>query len=352
MSESMALEAIALLFPAGSHPLIGFFGGEPLLQWDLITGVTAFCENAYDGAKFMLTTNGTLLNAQRAQFLAEHKFGMLVSLDGSAARHDRLRPFANGAGSYLAALDGVRHLAKAGLRPILRSTFGSGGIDLVAELEALNRLCDEGLASDVAIEPVSLAEGCDAETEAISEGFITAMQRQYMSAADWFIARARSDKRARFRHLTKTLETLLLGVPMCTECGAGNGYLTLSPASEIHACHREQSRVGLLDHATIIWEGARRAWLDNRLECHAECPSCALRYLCGGGCRYDAMLGSGDVRRPNARNCELQKVRLLMALRVLDELGEPLAAKAAGIDLSRRAQLRPVVKCNKSPTEA
>jgi radical SAM protein with 4Fe4S-binding SPASM domain len=139
---------------------------------------------------------------------------------------------------------------------------------------------------------------------------------------------------------------------MCTECGAGNGYLTLSPASEIHACHREQSRVGLLDHATIIWEGARRAWLDNRLECHAECPSCALRYLCGGGCRYDAMLGSGDVRRPNARNCELQKVRLLMALRVLDELGEPLAAKAAGIDLSRRAQLRPVVKCNKSPTEA
>src|SRR5262249_12575320 len=50
--------------------------------------------------EYSLTTNATLLTEEIADFLAEHRFGVTVSIDGDKELHDRMRVFHSGRGSY------------------------------------------------------------------------------------------------------------------------------------------------------------------------------------------------------------------------------------------------------------
>jgi uncharacterized protein len=63
---------------------IGFYGGEPLLEFQLIMKTVEFCNN-YDLKNiyftFGLTTNGILVN-KHIDFLVKNNFNILVSLDG------------------------------------------------------------------------------------------------------------------------------------------------------------------------------------------------------------------------------------------------------------------------------
>lgn len=85
---------------------ISFFGGEPLLVWDLLR----YCHNyAHEleqqyplprPIRYSVTTNGTLLSQEKIQYLAEHDFLVGLSLDGSPAMHDLNRCYPYGIGSH------------------------------------------------------------------------------------------------------------------------------------------------------------------------------------------------------------------------------------------------------------
>lgn len=80
---------------------IGFYGGEPLLDWPLLTtAVRLALEKINKPTKFRLTTNATLLDDQKIRFLIDHDFRLLVSLDGPKEVHDRYRVDRTGAGSF------------------------------------------------------------------------------------------------------------------------------------------------------------------------------------------------------------------------------------------------------------
>lgn len=84
-------------------PTIGFYGGEPLLEFSLMQQVTEYAEEKLyaKDLKFTVTTNASLLTPEIAQFLAEHKFMVTISLDGTQEIHDRSRRFASdGKGSF------------------------------------------------------------------------------------------------------------------------------------------------------------------------------------------------------------------------------------------------------------
>lgn len=81
---------------------IGFYGGEPLLEFELLKQVVCFAEECAGqrGMKpeFSVTTNGTLLTDERIHFLVEHNFSVVVSIDGPKETHDRYRVFQDGLG--------------------------------------------------------------------------------------------------------------------------------------------------------------------------------------------------------------------------------------------------------------
>lgn len=80
---------------------ITFYGGEPLMAQRTLRELTAYARaNAPTDLILALTTNGTMLRGEIAQFLVENNFYILVSLDGGADDHDRNRVFPNGRGSF------------------------------------------------------------------------------------------------------------------------------------------------------------------------------------------------------------------------------------------------------------
>jgi molybdenum cofactor biosynthesis enzyme MoaA len=98
-----------------------FTGGEPFLnpEMEAILAATLAVGPA------TVLTNGLLLDPQRCRRLAalaaasDYSLDLRVSLDGyDAAAHDAIR----GEGAFERALEGVRHLAAAGLEPVLTVT--------------------------------------------------------------------------------------------------------------------------------------------------------------------------------------------------------------------------------------
>jgi len=137
-------EALALLRDLKDFgvPVVLFSGGEPLLRpdlFDLVDQTVAY------GMRAVISTNGTLITrdlARRLQDLGLSYVG--ISLDGTAAVHDRFR---GQPGSFAAALAGVRNCQEEGLKVGLRFTVSRLNyqelpaiFDLVEEYE-IPRIC-------------------------------------------------------------------------------------------------------------------------------------------------------------------------------------------------------------------
>ena len=84
-------------------PVIAFYGGEPLLGFDVIKKTVEYVKSEYSQYCFnySITTNGLLLkNKDIANFLKENGFWIVVSLDGTKDNHDRYRVTRGGAPTY------------------------------------------------------------------------------------------------------------------------------------------------------------------------------------------------------------------------------------------------------------
>lgn len=87
---------------------IGFYGGEPLLNFKLIKEVIAYLESLGDFGRtlsYSMTTNGTLLD-KYIDYLVEKKFNLLVSLDGDESAQG-FRVYHNGCNSFGDVYDNV-----------------------------------------------------------------------------------------------------------------------------------------------------------------------------------------------------------------------------------------------------
>jgi len=97
------------------RPSIGFYGGEPLLNFQLIKKVVEYVDEMYDGDEFpdiqwVVTTNGTLLQDAVFDYLVRHGFQIYLSLDGPKAVHDANRVFVNGKGTFDTIMRHIRRL--------------------------------------------------------------------------------------------------------------------------------------------------------------------------------------------------------------------------------------------------
>src|SRR5262249_10309067 len=92
MDLSTVEKAVDLLL-ASPEPerKLGLYGGEPLLRFDLIRHAVERAEHgSHRGrrVRFGIVTNGTLLDEERAEFLARHDVETRISFDGVPAAQD------------------------------------------------------------------------------------------------------------------------------------------------------------------------------------------------------------------------------------------------------------------------
>ena len=89
---------------------IGFYGGESLLEFDLIKRCVEYIKSKSSGIKitFGTTTNGILLNNERIRrYFEDNNFQVSVSLDGPKILNDRYRITKLGKGSYATVISNL-----------------------------------------------------------------------------------------------------------------------------------------------------------------------------------------------------------------------------------------------------
>ncbi|MBI2788287.1 MAG: radical SAM protein [Elusimicrobia bacterium] len=117
MDEETARRGADLLLSSrAGHLLLNFFGGEPLLAWDLVKKTALYARARRGGRplRVNLTTNGLLLDDEKISFLKSVDGYVHLSLDGPAdANAARLAGTGPGAQKVMEAA--LRRLAESGL---------------------------------------------------------------------------------------------------------------------------------------------------------------------------------------------------------------------------------------------
>ena len=89
---------------------IGFYGGEPLIEFEMIRRIVEYCNNEYYGKKirYFVTTNATLLTEEKLDFLMKNNFVLTISLDGPRQYHNKNRHRVDDTGSFDIVMENIK----------------------------------------------------------------------------------------------------------------------------------------------------------------------------------------------------------------------------------------------------
>jgi uncharacterized protein len=121
MEKDVALTAVDFFFRhservRGEEKIISFYGGEPLLNMDVIRACVEHIKIKYNeyykNIHFVISTNGTLLDDDIVSYLVDNKIGLQISLDGPEHVHNENRLFKNGTGSFETVIRNLERIQK------------------------------------------------------------------------------------------------------------------------------------------------------------------------------------------------------------------------------------------------
>ncbi len=329
MTPSVAESSIDMLIKeSGDRPSIHvtFFGGETLLNFPTLRRSVDYakrkCAEAGKHVEFSLTTNATMLNEQIVDFIAEHKIGVTVSIDGDRELNDKMRVFSDGRGSYDVIVPRIQMLLQRHKTNSIgaRVTLSSGNSHVRRIYEHLTQ--EVGFYavgfSPATANPQRLYSIGEAKMETVLEGF----EDLAWEYRDWALA----GRQHGFTNVNDTLKELHSGMSKAYPCGAGLGLLGVGTAGDISLCHRfVDSDVGKMGH--VDKGGVDHAARDQFLGTHHigaryDCHTCWARPVCAGGCYHEAFVHYGDTSAATLHYCDWIRGWNDLCLRIYGEISQ------------------------------
>jgi len=300
---------------------VDFFGGEPLMNFPAVLEIVAYgreLEKQHDKQfKFTLTTNALGLSDTVIDFLNREMDNVVLSIDGRREVHDRMRPTPDGRGSFDLALPKAMRLAasRGQQRYYVRGTFTRHNLDFDQDVLSL---ADQGF-EQISVEPVVADDACD---YALTEESLPAILTAYERLAAEYIRRRREGQWFNFFHFMVDLSHGPCLRKRITGCGAGNEYVAVTPQGDLYPCHqfvgREGFRMGSVLDGSFD-QALQRRFAANHVLSKEACAKCWARFYCSGGCAANAHAKHGDIAKPYALECEMERKRLECALAIAAE---------------------------------
>jgi uncharacterized protein len=273
----------------GADLVLGFMGGEPLINRKLVHAITAYAEEAARRTgrrmRFSLTTNATLVQPEDARLFRDNGFHVAVSLDGDRIANDRIRHMHDGGGSYDRVLEGIALLQQGG-RPrhlSARATVTPATGELLPILDHLVGLGFDSVGFSAVLTSPDPAL-------AFSERDFAAFRLGMIDCGRKALAAIKNRQSYPFSNFETALHEIHRGTHRPYPCGAGAGYLSANAKGDLYACHR------LLDDGNWRMGDVFSGTDDTRRAAHLArshvdrmepCRGCWARYLCGGGCYHE-----------------------------------------------------------------
>ena len=322
MSQDVARAGIDFLVrESGKHRNVevDFFGGEPLMNWTVVVDAMEYAKKTYPAKvwRFTLTTNGSLLREDMFRVLEENDVSVVLSLDGGRATNDANRVFKNARGTFDTIIERIRGFAatrdEGGY--FVRGTYARNTMKFAQSVRDLHAYGFKYIS----MEPVVLSAD---SALALRESDLPAIRAQYEELIAYFLDELHSGAGFDFFHFKLDLEAGPCLSKRIYGCGAGVEYMAVAPDGDIFPCHQfdgvSEYRMGnvlespVLQHPEMMAEFAHA----NFLFAKDECRACWARFYCSGGCLANNYATNGDLLKPYALGCAIQKERIEAALAV------------------------------------
>ena len=226
-----------------------FFGGEPMLCYDtIIVPLVEWIEENYpDIFSLSMTTNGTLLNEERIEWLHQHDIGLLLSIDGAPETQNYNRPCQNGCNSYDLIAPNLPCLLHYYPNLTFRSTIHKDTVEHTFENYAF--------AVSMGFKNIFIIPNCREEWP---EDKIMILNQEYEKIYDFFIAgmqgelpmihnsRINDSFKEVLRHdldvLSDLFEKKSNNLRVVERCGLGTGMGSIGYDGSIYGCQEQTSR--------------------------------------------------------------------------------------------------------------
>ena len=327
MSFDVAKAAIDFLIEKSDgrrHLELDFFGGEPLMNFDVVRQTVAYAREREKEAgkefRFTMTTNGVLLNEEIMDFLNTEMHNVVLSLDGRPEVNDAMRPNAGGKGSYAGIVPKYQQfVAKRGDKDYyVRGTFTRNNLDFSQDVL---HMVDLGF-DQVSVEPVISDPSLP---YSLREEDLPTIFEEYDRLARIVLQRKLEGKGFNFFHFMLDLDQGPCAIKRLRGCGCGNEYCAVDPEGKAFPCHQfvgqpEWQMGNVLTGEYDLEQKARFA--RSNVYNKEKCRGCWAKFYCSGGCNANNQQYEGDILKAHTFSCELEKKRLECAIMIQTALNQ------------------------------
>ena len=311
---------------------VDFFGGEPLMNFDMVKKLVAYCreqEKIHNkNFRFTMTTNGMLIDDDVIDFCNKECHNVVLSLDGRKEVNDRFRKDYAGHGSYDTIVPKFQEFVKkrGDKNYYMRGTYTHYNTDFTNDIF---HMADLGF-TELSMEPVVSKPG---DPSALTEEDLPILKEQYEILAKEMIKRDREGRGFTFYHYMIDLTGGPCIYKRISGCGSGTEYMAVTPWGDLYPCHQfvgdPAYKLG------NVWDGVTNTALRDEFKlCNVyarpDCKDCWARLYCAGGCAANALHATGDIHGTYEYGCKVFRKRMECALmmQVAQRLDPELAKNA------------------------
>ena len=302
---------------------VDFFGGEPLMNFDMIKELVAYARSREKETgkkfRFTLTTNGILIDQDVIDFANKEMSNVVLSLDGRKEIHDKYRVDLAGNGSWEKIVPKFQKLveARGGKNYYMRGTFTHNNPDFLEDIKEMLRLGFRELS----MEPVVCSPD---DPAALNEEDVKIVLKQYEMLGELMQKKRREGDPFTFYHYMIDLKGGPCIYKRVSGCGSGTEYMAVTPWGDLYPCHQFVGDESFL--LGNIWDGVKNKSRQNEFRaCNVytreKCRDCWARLYCSGGCAANAYHATGSITGIYEPGCVMFRKRMECAI-LLEALKE------------------------------
>lgn len=321
MPWDTAKQSIDYLVERSAHRTelhITFFGGEPLLNWEILVRAVDYAKlrGRETGKTFVfeVITNGTLLTEERANFLADNNFILMVSIDGWKEMHDYNRPTLGEPSTYETIVKNalyVNNLYKSrGMRPIkIRANLTHKFQDYFSVFQHLRSIGFER----VAVAPIEPLPHGDQSPSAMTEDDMDRHAEIFQEKALEILHKIGG--KDEITEMEREIISDYAGDrnPQGLKgliCGVGRNTSCVDHKGNIYPCHRYEGMSAFVIGNVYTGHDEEKTMRYYRMvngNATDRCHSCWIRDYCAGGCAWLLSTKQGTIVDPTVRECNRRR---------------------------------------------
>jgi len=308
-------ELYSLMERAGENDyFVSFFGGEPLLNWELIEHAVPILKNDPKNSGINIITNLTLIDEEKAKFIKENGIGVSWSFDGMGSNESRpLLPLLENTNPASGELfDGILDLYNSKKELIQSLTNGCKVMIWPGNVKDMTENFEFLLDWGIQHPDFSLVRDDVWTIEDIKE-----YQKELRRLCDAYIEKVNNGNFCSIGFIKLSVLDSLYGLvkgkrPFGCFAGTNGGVLTSS--GEFFPCARFASKKIMRMNDEFDFKYYQEKFNPQNFD---KCKSCDMKQVCNAGCTYSQIQNSN---KPLDSVCELFHITQVESYRIVEKL--------------------------------